>query len=278
MVEWLRTTCRGDVVALTVDVGQGGELEGLRDRALAAGAVRAHVLDARDEFARRFVLPALKAGALADDRRKLATALAAPLVAAKLLEIRAIESADVIAHGGDAGGRHDLSLRALDRDVRVVAHPWPSPGGAEVMPWVRPVEAPEPAYVDLSFERGAPTAINSIPMPLLDMLASLNTIAAAQGLGRSHTGGLLNSAGFAVLESAHRALTASVASSDVQRFSATVARQYAELVSEGLWSSPLRAALDAYVETIHERTSGTIRLKLFKGHCEVHDDTLVRAL
>ena len=86
------------VVALTLDVGQGGELEGVRQAALLAGAVRAHVLDARDEFARHCV-----AVSLGDTPASYTPGrnLALPLIARKLIEIARIEGAGIVAHGGD---------------------------------------------------------------------------------------------------------------------------------------------------------------------------------
>jgi argininosuccinate synthase len=148
-----------------------------------------------------------------------------------------------------------------------------------VTAWARPtVHAPEPAYVDISFERGAPTAINDVSMPLLDLVASLSTIAGAHLVDRPSRRGIVDSAAVAVLMAAHQALRASTSSADAERFSALVARQYAELVASGLWASPLREALDAYVETLQARMTGRVRLKLFKGHCDIHDDALVRTV
>src|SRR5882762_9478391 len=92
-IPWLAERYGAEIVAVTMDLGQGKELEEVRDRALAAGAVRAHVLDVRDEFARDFVLPALKAGAIFEDRDPMGAALGRPLIARKLVEIAAIEQA-----------------------------------------------------------------------------------------------------------------------------------------------------------------------------------------
>src|SRR4051794_37555570 len=88
---WLRETYGADVITATVDLGQGRDLEAVRARALAAGAIRAHVVDARDQFARHFVLPSLKADALDDDRFVMAVALSRPLIARTLIELAAIE-------------------------------------------------------------------------------------------------------------------------------------------------------------------------------------------
>ena len=103
-IPWLAGKYGAEIVAVTMDLGQGKELEAVRDRALAAGAVRAHVLDVREEFARDYVLRALKADAMYEDRYPMGTALGRPLIARKLVEIAAIEQAGAIAHGGTGKG------------------------------------------------------------------------------------------------------------------------------------------------------------------------------
>ena len=124
-IPWLKEQYRAEIIAVTMDLGQGKELESVRDRALAAGAVRAHVLDLREEFARRYILPALKADALYEDRYPLATALGRPLIAQKLVEIADIERATSVAHGCTGKGndqvRLDVTTRALRPDLKVIA-------------------------------------------------------------------------------------------------------------------------------------------------------------
>jgi len=99
-IRWLKEHHHADVIAVTMDLGQEDPLAEVRDRALASGAVRAHVLDLRDEFARRFVVPALQADALDDDGSPSPSlALGAPLIAERLVEMAVIEKAAAIAHG-----------------------------------------------------------------------------------------------------------------------------------------------------------------------------------
>src|ERR1700730_3703242 len=98
-IPWLAAKYHAEIVTVTLDMGQGQELEEVRDRALAAGAVRAHVLDVRDEFAHEYLLPALKADALCEYRYPMATSLGWPLIARKLVEIADIEGARAVAHG-----------------------------------------------------------------------------------------------------------------------------------------------------------------------------------
>src|SRR5262249_55220825 len=113
-----------DIVTMSLDLGQAGELEEVRDRALAIGAVRAHVLDVRDEFARDHVVRVLKADALADDRQPLVSGLSSALIAKKLVEIAAIEQASVVAHGAAdaaAAARIEAGVRVLNPALTVLA-------------------------------------------------------------------------------------------------------------------------------------------------------------
>jgi argininosuccinate synthase len=124
-VPWLAEHYDAEVICATLDLGQGKELESVRERALAAGAIRCHVLDVREEFADRYILPALQAGAIYEGSYPLATALGRPLIARKLVEIARIEGAHTIAHGCTGKGndqvRIDVSARALMPGVRVIA-------------------------------------------------------------------------------------------------------------------------------------------------------------
>jgi len=124
-IAWLAEQYSAEVIAVTLDLGQGRELTDVRERALAVGAARAHVLDVRDEFAGDYILPALQAGALYEDRYPLATALSRPLIARKLVDVARMEGASVIAHGcnGKANDelRLELGVRALDPAITVLA-------------------------------------------------------------------------------------------------------------------------------------------------------------
>lgn len=125
-IPWLAEKYRAEIVTVTMDLGQGKELDDARERALALGAVRAHVLDLRGEFARDFVLPALQAGAVYEERYPLATALGRPLIAKHLVEIARLEGATVVAHGcgtekGNDAVRIDLAVRALNPALDVLA-------------------------------------------------------------------------------------------------------------------------------------------------------------
>ena len=299
-ISWLAETYRAEVVALTLDIGQGGDLEDVRDRALAAGAIRAHVLDVRDEFARHYLIPALKADALYEGRRSRADALSHPLIAQKLVEIAAIEQTATVAHGSAAAdARIGVAVRAFDPAIDVLAPasdlplpavsrrgPLGSPGSidspragagvpaaAAAVGWPvapkLPGECPnEPAFVEITFTRGMPTAINAIAMPLIDLVGSLDIIAGAHGVGRSDG---LESPAAIVLHHAHGDLQALTITGEADEFSRRVSRQLAEIIERGSWFTPLREALEAYVDSMQGGVTGVIRLRLFKGDCVIVD-------
>ena len=331
-IPWLKEKYKAEIIAVTMDLGQGKELEEVRDRALATGAIRAHVLDIRDEFARDYITRSLKADAIYEDRYPMATALGRPLIAQKLVEIAEIEQATAIAHGCTGKGndqvRLDVTARALNPKIKVIApaRDWgmtrpeeieyarargvPVPATVESPfstdsnlwgrsiecgvledPWAEPpeeiytltkppAECPdEPAYVEVTFERGAPVAINGVPMPLVDLIASLGTIAGAHGVGRIDmvenrlvgikSREIYEAPAAVVLHAAHKELQKLVTTKDLERFSRIVSLQYADIVYNGLWFTPLREALDAFVEKVQERVTGTIRMKLFKGDSRI---------
>lgn len=303
---WLRQERGAEVVAVTVDLGQGRELETIRDHALALGAQRAHVLDTRERFAHRFVVPALKADALHDGLAPMGLALSRPAIAERLVEIAGIERADAVAHAGGSGSRLDRLLRSLAPSLEIVqpalswsltpddlasfarAHGLLPTAGRETQAslWGRyaarrgpesgegsiPAPKPEadcpeePAIVDIAFESGVPTALNGVALPLLELFASVDTLAATHGVGRIELDRLVCDAPAAVLlHTAHRALTRAAAPADVEPLNGPVREAYASLVDEGRWFSPLREALDAYLAVVQHPVTGHVRLRLLKG-------------
>ncbi len=86
-IPWLAERYTAQIIAVTMDLGQGKELDAVRERALATGAIACHVIDVQEEFARDYILPALQANALYEDQYPLATALGRPLIAKKLVEV-----------------------------------------------------------------------------------------------------------------------------------------------------------------------------------------------
>lgn len=231
-IPWLREHHQAEVVAVSVDLGQHESLDGIRVRALASGAVRAHVLDRRDAFARGYLLPAIESGALDSDVPAIVAALGRPLIAKALVELAHIEGATVVAHAAGSADHERITaaVHALDPALRVldVAAEWtfdaqgmaefarhhgipfaPPPTDDEPVPVVKPLVSGEPILVALEFRGGVPTKINGVEMDLVELMASLDTIARAQRV-----------AGAAVLGEAYRAAGPGV-TAQVRIFSGT---------------------------------------------------------
>ncbi len=151
----------------------------------------------------------------------------------------------------------------------------------EVYAWTRsPLEAPEtPAYVRLEFEAGNPVALDGVRLPFVDLIARLNRVAGEHGVGRidhleSRVVGIKSREVYecpaaTVLVKAHQGLEALILPRDVLEFKRSVELRYASLIYDGLWFSPLKAALDAFVTSTQERISGEVSMKLYKGSAQI---------
>jgi argininosuccinate synthase len=211
-IAWLAERHGARVVTLTLDVGQGREVEPVRARALACGAVRAHVIDAREAFARDCVLPWLQTPAL--DESGFGR-LVRPLIARQLVDVARLEGASTVAHGA-ADHVIDFAVAALDSSLSVLA---PSralaaaglgpldyararglampaaPGRVEASEahllrrqTVAPVELSDTAaHLEIAFEDGVPRAVNGVAFSLTELIESLSVIAGQHGVGRIGT-------------------------------------------------------------------------------------------
>jgi argininosuccinate synthase len=320
-VRWLAEERGMEVVAVVVDVGQGGDLEATRRRALAAGAVEAELVDAREEFAQGFVLPALKANALYERRYPLVSALSRPLIARHLVEAARRHRASAIAHGCTGKGndqvRFEVSIRALAPDLEVVApvRDWAmsrqdaieyaqrfgipvaatrdSPYSVDQNLWGRAVEcgvledpwaepppdvleltvptASEERQVVVSFEGGVPVAMDGQRLGLVELIGRLGVLVGSYGWGRvdvveSRRVGIKSREFYEcpaalALIMAHCDLEALTLERDLLHEKARLEPRWAELVYDGLWYSPLKAALDAFVEASQEAVTGEVRLR-----------------
>lgn len=127
MLKWIQEEYGCEVVAFTADIGQGEELEGLREKALHTGASRIYIEDLKEEFVREFVFTAIKANAVYEGCYLMGTSLARPLIARRQIEIARREGAAAVAHGATGKGndqvRFELTFQALEPSIRVIA-PW----------------------------------------------------------------------------------------------------------------------------------------------------------
>ena len=153
-IRWIHERYGMDVVTLTADLGGDGTVDGVREKALRAGAVSAHVADVRDRFVRSYVFPALQAGALYQGVYPLATALGRPLIARLLVDTARKEGASAVAHGCTGKGndqvRLDVSVQALAPDLKVVApaREWELTDRAVAIAYARKHGIPVPVTVD----------------------------------------------------------------------------------------------------------------------------------
>jgi argininosuccinate synthase len=126
-IPWLRETYGCQVVAVVADVGQGEDLDTIRRKALASGAIAAHVVDVRSAFVTDYIVPMVQAGAVYEGRYLLGTALARPLIAKTQVEVALAEGCDALAHGCTGKGndqvRFELAYQALAPHLKVIA-PW----------------------------------------------------------------------------------------------------------------------------------------------------------
>ena len=327
-IGWLADQTGADVVAVAIDVGQGGEdMESIRKRALACGAVEAVVIDAKDEFAEHFCLPALQANALYMDRYPLVSALSRPLIARHLVHTAGEFGATIVSHGCTGKGndqvRFEVGIGALAPHLKVIApvrdyawtrekaiayaeeHDLPidvtkkSPYSIDQNVWGRAVETgflediwnppieelysytADPATpreadeVTVTFEAGVPVAIDGRHVTVLQAIQELNERGGAQGVGRLDvvedrlvgikSREVYEAPGAMVLITAHQELESVTVERDQARFKRTVDQRWGELAYDGLWFSPLRRSLDAFVSSTQQHVTGEIRLTLHGG-------------
>ncbi len=333
-ISWIGKETGKEVVAVAIDLGQGGEdMEVVRQRALDCGAVEAVVVDARDEFADEYCLPTIKANALYMDRYPLVSAISRPLIVKHLVDAARSHGGTVVAHGCTGKGndqvRFEVGFNTLAPELEVIApvrdYAWTrekaiafaqendipinvtkkSPFSIDQNVWGRAVEtgfledlwnAPTKDVYDytedptvhfntpdeliISFDKGCPVAIDGRPLSVLQIIQELNNRAGAQGVGRLDvvedrlvgikSREIYEAPGAMVLITAHTELEHVTLERELGRYKRGVDRKWGELTYDGLWYSPLKASLEAFVEHTQQHVSGDIRLVLHGGHITVN--------
>ncbi|WHY68147.1 argininosuccinate synthase [Neobacillus sp. SuZ13] len=328
-VKWIQEKYGYDVIALGLDVGEGKDLEAIKNKALNVGAVKAYMIDAKELLAKEYILPALKANCLYEGKYPLSSALSRPLISKLLVEVAEKEGATAVAHGCTGKGndqvRFEVSIQALNPSLKVVApvrewgmtrdeeikyaeengipipvdldnpfsidaniwgraceagvleDPWAEAPEA-AFDWTNPVElTPDTAeYVEIEFEQGVPVALNGEKLPLVQLIETLNALGGKHGVGRiDHIENRLvgiksrevyeNPAAL-ILINAHKELEFLTLTREVTQFKTQVEQQMAKIIYEGLWYSPIKPALDAFINETQKTVTGTIRIKLHKGN------------
>jgi argininosuccinate synthase len=145
---------------------------------------------------------------------------------------------------------------------------------------IAPEVAPdEPHYLTIDFEKGMPVAVDGDPLGAVDLLTLLNELGGDHGVGRADmvenrlvgmkSRGVYETPGGTIIYTAHQGLESICLDRETLHYKQVVAQRYAELVYYGLWFTPLREAIDAFVAKTQERVTGTVQVKLFKGNCTV---------
>ncbi len=335
MLKWLQEQYQCEVIAFAADVGQGEELDPVREKAMKTGASKIFIEDLREEFVRDFVFPMLRANAIYEGMYMLGTSIARPLIAKKQVEIAIAEGADAIAHGATGKGndqvRFELTAYAMKPDIKIIA-PWRQSnweltsrtamidyakkhgidvpvtaakpyssdrnllhisfeGGILEDPWTEPQEdmfilsvspekAPDkPAYVEIDYEQGNPVAVDGKKMSPAELLAHLNKLGGANGIGRvdivenryvgMKSRGVYETPGGTILHAAHRAVESLTVDREVLHLKEALMPKYAELVYYGYWFAPERDMLQTAIDESQKNVTGTARVKLYKGLCSV---------
>ena len=334
IIPWLKENYNNcEVIAVSADVGQGTELDGLEEKAIKTGASKLYILDLKKDFVEDYIYPTLKAGAVYEGDYLLGTSFARPIIAKRIVEIAQSEGADAICHGCTGKGndqvRFELTIKAFAPDVAIIA-PWrewniksreeeieyaeahniplkinrqtnyskdknlwhlshegldledpanepqyDKPGFLEM--GVSPEAAPDkPTYVTIHFEKGTPTAIDGEKLDPVALVEKLNALGGANGIGLADivenrlvgmkSRGVYETPGGTIRYRAHKVLETITLDRDTAHYKALVAEKYAELVYYGQWFTPLREALDAFVESTQSTVTGDVKLKLYKGN------------
>ncbi|MGW7546652.1 argininosuccinate synthase [Streptomyces sp. NPDC054770] len=331
-IGWIAEEAGAEVIAVAVDVGQGGEdLDVIRKRALACGAVEAEVADARDEFAEEYCLPAIKANALYMDRYPLVSALSRPAIVKHLVAAARKHGAGTVAHGCTGKGNDQVRFEAgivalapdltciapvrdyaMTRDKAIafceakrlpIATTKKSPYSIDQNVFGRAVETGflediwngpiediyeytqnpatprDPDEVVITFQAGAPVAIDGRPVTVLQAIQELNERAGAQGVGRIDmvedrlvgikSREVYEAPGAIALITAHQELENVTVERELARYKRQVEQRWGELVYDGQWFSPLKRALEGFVEEASQHVSGDIRMTLHGGRAVV---------
>ena len=334
IIPWLKENYDNcEVIAVSGNVGQGTELDGLEEKAIKTGASKLYIEDLNKEFVEEYIFPTVKAGAVYEGKYLLGTSFARPIIAKRLVEIAKKEGADAICHGCTGKGndqvRFELAIKAYAPDMKIIApwRTWEFKSREEEIEYaekmniplkinretnyskdknlwhlshegldledpanepqylkdgflelgVAPEKAPdEPTYITLHFEKGEPVAIDGEKLSPLALVEKLNELGGKNGIGLldivenrlvgMKSRGVYETPGGTIIYKAHELLEMITLDRDTAHYKKLVAEKYGELVYNGMWFSPLREALDAFVNKTQETVTGDVKLKLYKGN------------
>lgn len=351
IIPWLKENYNDpEIIAVSGNVGQADELEGLEEKAKKTGASKLYIEDLTDEMVDEVIFPSMKMGATYE-QYLLGTAFARPIIGKRLVEIAKKEHADAICHGCTGKGndqvRFELAIKRFAPEMTIIA-PWrewdikgrdeeidyaeahnvplkisretnyskdknlwhlshegldledpanepkyEQPGFLEM--GVSPVDAPDvPTYVTIGFEKGVPVSIDGKKMKGSDIVRKCNELGGKNGIGLldivenrlvgMKDRGVYETPGGTILYHAHAALEMITVDKDTAHMKTKLAVDFADLIYNGKWFSPLREALSAFADKTQEHVTGEVKLKLYKGNiinagitspCSLYSENLV---
>ena len=333
IIPWLKENYNDpEIIAVSGNVGQADELEGLEEKALATGASKLIVADLVDEMCDEIIVPSLKMDAKYETYL-LGTAFARPVIGKKLAEIALAEGADAVVHGATGKGndqvRFELAIKRFAPDMKIIA-PWREwdiksrdeeidYAEAHNIPlkisretsyskdknlWhlshegldledpsnepmyekegflemgVSPMQAPdEPTYVTIDFEAGVPVAVDGEKMKVSKIIEKLNELGGKNGIGiidivenrlvGMKDRGVYETPGGTILYFAHEHLEMITVDKEVLHEKQKLAIDFADLIYNGKWYTPLREAISAFADEADKYCTGSVKLKLYKGN------------
>lgn len=333
MIPWLKENYGDDIeiIAVSADVGQGTELDGLEEKCLKTGAKKLYIEDLKKEFVEDVIFEAVKAGSVYEGKYLLGTALARPIIGKRLAEIAIKEGADAIVHGCTGKGndqvRFELSIKAFAPNLTIIA-PWRvwefksredeiayaekkgiplkitretnyskdknlwhlshegldlenpanEPKFDKILEMgVTPESAPDKdTYITISFEKGVPVALDGKKMDGVSLILALNKIGGENGVGIDDivenrlvgmkSRGVYETPGGKILMEAHEALETICLDKETQHYKQQIALKFADIIYNGQWYTPLREAIQAFVDKTQETVTGDVKLKIYKGN------------
>ena len=333
IIPWLKENYNDpEIIAVSGDVGQGAELDGLEEKAIKTGASKLYVEDLTDQMVDEVIIPSMMMGAKYEDYL-LGTAFARPIIAKGLVEIAKKEGADAIAHGCTGKGndqvRFELAIKAFAPNMGIIApwRTWEMKSRDDEIDYAQkkgiplnvsretsyskdknlwhlshegldledpanepdydnilelgvspePAMAPDaPAYVTIDFEKGWPAAVDGVKMKASDLIRRLNELGGANGIGLldivenrlvgMKDRGVYETPGGTILYRAHEVLEQITLDKDTKHMKQKLAVDFADLVYNGKWFTPLREALTAFATDTQKYVTGTVKLKLYKGN------------
>lgn len=327
-IGWLRERGFG-VIAYLADVGQPMDKKTVTQKAYDCGAEEVIIEDLKKEFADKYIMPAIKANAVYEEKYFLGTALSRPLIAEGLVETAKKLKAEYVSHGCTGKGndqiRFEMAFNCLAPQLKVIApaREWDFKSREEQVNYAKkhslPVEAtkkkpysidinlwgvsiecgvledptaapPEEAYIltksplskaaksqtiSLRFEKGIPVKLNEKQLSAIAIIESLNKIGGDCAVGRSDlienrfigikSREVYEAPAAAILTYAHKELEALILDRETAHFKKMMEQKYSEVIYNGFWFTPLKEALDAFIEKTQAFISGDVTLKLHKG-------------